>query len=99
MTTPKFFPRPEAHPMQWATLMPPIKRAVRDLLVLIEGATSKEINKEGALANCFLISVSGGGASGAEKTVAETQNQALLADAQHSAEKARNIIWLDVLDL
>jgi hypothetical protein len=139
MTTPKFFPRPEAHPMQWATLMPPIKRAVRDLLVRIEGATSKEINKEGALANCFLIygergtgkttvllsakyacektdvffsdskngkktdsaskPVSGGGASGAEKTVAETQNQALLADAQHSAEKARNIVWLDVLDL
>lgn len=55
MTTPRFFSRPEAHPMQWATLMPPIKRAVRDLLVRIEGATSKEINKDGALANCFLI--------------------------------------------
>lgn len=56
-------------------------------------------SKNGKKADSASKPVSGGGASGAEKTVAETQNQALLADAQHSAEKARNIIWLDVLDL
>ena len=50
-----FSPRPEAHAMNWEELLPPVKRAVRDLLLRIEGATQKELKKGGVAANCFLV--------------------------------------------
>lgn len=51
----KFYPRPEAHPMNWDELLSPVQDAVRDLLVRIEGATQREIKGEDITANCFLV--------------------------------------------
>jgi hypothetical protein len=57
-----FSPRPEAHPMKWADLQPPVQKAVRDLLLRIEGATravkAKEttaVKAKETTANCFLV--------------------------------------------
>lgn len=55
MATPTFFPRPEAHPMQWRALLLPVQHAVRDLLVRIEGATSAPPVEGAASSNCFLV--------------------------------------------
>lgn len=56
----QFSPLPTPHAMKWDNLMPPVKRAVRDLLMRINGAekTRKELcksDKEKELGNCFLV--------------------------------------------
>ena len=48
-----FHPRPEAHAMKWDELLPPIKRAVRDLLIRLDGA--ERIAEEAEVADCFLV--------------------------------------------
>lgn len=48
-----FPPRPEAHAMAWDDLLPPVKRAVRDLLVHIHDA--EQIKENDEVANCFLV--------------------------------------------
>ena len=48
-----FQPRPEAHAMKWDELLSPIKRAVRDLLIRLEGA--ERIAEEAEVADCFLV--------------------------------------------
>jgi hypothetical protein len=35
----RFYPRPEAHAMNWADLLTPVQRAIRALLLRIAGAT------------------------------------------------------------
>jgi hypothetical protein len=61
-----FYPRPEAHAMDWDNLLPPLRLAVRDLLARIKGAAKKmdmdeeliksELSAEEQLtANCFLV--------------------------------------------
>ena len=55
-----FTPRPEAYPMNWAHLLPPVQRAVRALLLRIDGATRVNTSKKEAktteiAANCFLV--------------------------------------------
>lgn len=58
-----FHPRPEAHPMKWGELMSPLRRAVRDLLLILDGAVH-EVDSGGRIpgtkgeaitANCFLV--------------------------------------------
>ncbi len=78
MTTPKFFPRPEAHPMKWDALMLPLKRAVRDLLVRIEGATSTQLAESAVISNCFLVY----GQRGSGKTT-------VLLSAKYACDDAR----------
>jgi len=60
----QFYPRPEAHPMEWGELLPPLQNAVRDLLVRLDGAVGKvdqsiakhEEDKNGEYAaSCFLV--------------------------------------------
>lgn len=60
----QFHPRPDAHPMEWNELLPPLQHAVRDLLVRLEGAVSKvdqirENSNNGKSqdypASCFLV--------------------------------------------
>jgi hypothetical protein len=60
----QFYPRPDAHPMEWNELLPPLQHAVRDLLVRLEGAVSKvdqirENSNNGKSqdypASCFLV--------------------------------------------
>lgn len=59
--TSRFFPRPEAHAMKWDALLPPVRLAVRDLLVRIDGAVTaaNQRNTKGEAAenvsNCFLV--------------------------------------------
>lgn len=59
----RFSPRPEAHAMTWGSLLPPVRKAVHDLLMRIAGA--EEARRAGALpdaphrpqalSNCFLV--------------------------------------------
>jgi hypothetical protein len=138
MSTSIFFPRPEAHQMKWRVLMPPLRRAVRELLVRIEGAISKEIESKYVVANCFLVYGERGsgkttvllsakyaceqtdvffsddkndrdadlnstwassGALGEKKKDAEDLAQKLRIGAKHSAEKIKDVVWLDMLDM
>lgn len=59
-----FLPRPEAHPMNWDDLLPPLRCAARNLLLRIAGAADKAEHKpkdaenadvEWNIANCFLV--------------------------------------------
>lgn len=51
-----FTPRPEAHAMNWADLLSPVRHAVRNLLLRIDGATTqKEIRAGEIAASCFLV--------------------------------------------
>jgi Cdc6-like AAA superfamily ATPase len=51
-----FTPRPEAHAMNWADQLSPVRHAVRNLLLRIEGATQKQLKAgETAAASCFLV--------------------------------------------
>jgi hypothetical protein len=61
-----FSPRPEAHAMKWEDLLSPVRHAVRDLLLRIDGATTqqegrdketkgKEAKDHEIAANCFLV--------------------------------------------
>jgi len=55
----QFKPRLEAYPMKWDDLLPPVRRAVAELLILIDGAeriNERENGKEKEVANCFLVS-------------------------------------------
>lgn len=49
----QFLPRSEAHAMAWEDLLPPVQRAVRDLLVRLKGA-EQAANADDA-ASCFLV--------------------------------------------
>lgn len=57
----QFSPRPAAHAMKWDDLMPPVRRAVHDLLVRIRGSEIAreelgKINKNKMeFGNCFLV--------------------------------------------
>lgn len=59
-----FSPRPDAYDMDWESLLPPVRKAVRDLLLRLDGAArmveenirDKENNKpKMTTANCFLV--------------------------------------------
>jgi len=111
----RFFPRPEAHPMDWESLLPPVQNAVQKLLFRIEGATRDEPKEGDATANCFLVY----GDRGTGKTTVllsaqhactekdffpgagpdEKENKPVLAAARNSAGRLRNVLWLEVLDL
>lgn len=79
----KFTPLPAAYPMKWCELLTPVQKAVRDLLVLIDGAekTIKSLNNSCSknkkeLGNCFLVY----GARGTGKTT-------VLLSAQEATNK------------
>ncbi|GBL47656.1 hypothetical protein SFMTTN_3498 [Sulfuriferula multivorans] len=59
-----FYPRPEAHSMKWDELLLPLRHAVRDLLLRLDGAVKegdqsiagrKEASGGEVAANCFLV--------------------------------------------
>ncbi|MCK9397806.1 MAG: hypothetical protein M0Q44_19725 [Methylobacter sp.] len=54
-----FKPRQEAHPMNWRDLLPPVRQAVADLLIRIDGAEQindrKDDKDNKEVANCFLV--------------------------------------------
>lgn len=51
----QFFPRPEAKPMRWDQLLPPVRSAVRGLLVLLAGAERLSDDSDLEVASCFLV--------------------------------------------
>ncbi len=57
----QFSPVPAPHPMKWGNLLPPVQRAVRDLLVRLQGAETTRIGLDNPgrdkleLGNCFLV--------------------------------------------
>lgn len=63
----RFLPRPEAQPMKWSDLLPPVRRAVHELLMRIAGAETARRSGGGTgsgVGNCFLVY----GARGTGKT-------------------------------
>lgn len=59
-----FSPRPDAHDMDWEGLLPPVRKAVRDLLLRLDGAArmvednmrdEKNHKPQMTTANCFLV--------------------------------------------
>jgi hypothetical protein len=112
-----FFPRPEAHSMNWQDLLPPVQRAVRSLLIRLDGSIYQKDEAVEVAASCFLVH----GDRGTGKTtvllsakdacdpkkredffVNKKENESernLSIEANASAEKLKNVVWLDLLDL
>lgn len=111
----QFKPRHEAHPMKWDELLSPVRRAVADLLIRIDGAEQVNEGRDNKdkkeVANCFLVS----GIRGTGKTTVLLSAKEAVCSQDFFAEKLdkeaqaakksvdylkeKHIVWLPILDL
>ena len=92
----RFFPRPEAHSMNWNALLPPVQRAVRDLLLRLDGAvreadyifqSDRKLKHGKEVVNCFLVyGVRGTG----KTTVLLSTKNAVLSDTDSFFDDKKN---------
>lgn len=95
----KFTPLPTPYPMNWSDLMEPVKEAVRDLLIRLEGAEksreeleNSNTNKE--LGSCFLVyGARGTGKStvllSAAKAICKDDKFSFFTNAEEDKDKER----------
>jgi len=91
-----FTPLPAAHPMKWRELLSPVQEAVRNLLVLIDGAEKsiKLLNASHSkkeLGNCFLVC----GSRGTGKTTVLLSAQEAIKNYKDFFEKQSAVVDRD----
>jgi len=108
----QFYPRPEAKALQWDHLVPPVQRAVRDLLMFLAGAVRQSHDPDLEVASSFLVN----GERGTGKTSvllnakkAVESEKGFFSTPQASIKQNEAIdcakiirehaVWLDILDL